>query len=69
MMGNGRLNKIECFHMFGTTEFKWKKVTALKLFHLTASPPLLESWFFHIPTQPLGGEDKGEGEFLSLGHW
>jgi hypothetical protein len=69
MMGNGRLNKIVCFYMLGTTEFKRKKVTALKLFHLTASPPSLKSWFFHIATQSQRGERKGDHWSLEFGDY
>jgi hypothetical protein len=39
IMGNRRLYKIEYFHMLGTPEPERLKVTALNLFHPTASPP------------------------------
>jgi len=38
-MGNCRLNKTECVHKLDTPELEQLKVTALNLFHLTASPP------------------------------
>jgi hypothetical protein len=41
------------------------KVTALNLFHPTASPPS-RSRFFHITTQSLVGEGGGEGEIKEL---
>ncbi len=41
-MGNHRLYKIECLHMLGTPESERLKVTALNLFHQTASPPFQE---------------------------
>jgi len=37
-MGNRRLHKTECAHMLGTPESERLKVTALNLFHPTASP-------------------------------
>jgi hypothetical protein len=40
------LYKIECLHTLGTPESERLKVTALNLFHLTASPPLQEVGFF-----------------------
>ena len=52
MMGNLRLYKIECFHKLGTSESERLKVTALNLFHPTASPPLYKSHLFLIATQP-----------------
>jgi len=39
-MGNRPLYKIERIHMLGTPESEGLKVTALNLFHPTASPPL-----------------------------
>jgi hypothetical protein len=56
-MGNRRLHKIECFHNVGTLESERLKVTALNLFHPTASPPFLKNLFFHIAT---GEEGRGE---------
>ncbi len=58
-MGNRRLNKAECIHILGTLEFERLKVSALNLFHPTASPPFPKSWFPHIVTQPLDGECQG----------
>jgi hypothetical protein len=51
-MGNRRLNKIECLHTLGTPESERLKVTALNLFHPTASPLLSKSRFSHIKKQP-----------------
>jgi hypothetical protein len=42
-MGDCGLYKIECFHVIGTPEFERLKVTALNLFHPTASPPFKKS--------------------------
>src|SRR4030042_2014163 len=54
-MGNRRLHKIERFHTPGTYESERLKVTALNLFHPTASPPFPKNRFFHIVTQsPVG---------------
>ena len=39
IMGNRRLYKAECIHMLGTLESEHLKVTALNLFHPTASSP------------------------------
>ena len=44
-MGNCHLHKIECFHTFGTPESERLKVTALNLFHPTASPPFQKVGF------------------------
>jgi len=38
MMGNRHLYEIEYLHTLGTTELERLKVTALNLFHPTASP-------------------------------
>ena len=59
-MGKYRWLKSECLHVVGDLESKRLKVAALNLFHPTASP-FCEEPCFHIATQPLGGEDKGEG--------
>jgi len=53
MMGNGRLHKIERFHTLGTPESERLNVTALNLFHPTASPPFQKVGVFHITTQSL----------------
>ncbi len=45
MMGNRRLYKIECFHMVAMSESERLKVTALNLFHPTASPPCVKVSF------------------------
>ena len=60
-MGNRRLYKIECVHMLGTPELERLKVTALNLFHSTASPLFQNVGFFHIATEPHWGEGGGEG--------
>ena len=54
-MGNRRLYKIEHFHTLGTSESERLKVTALNLFHLTASPRLPKDRFLYVATQPLKG--------------
>ena len=59
-MGNRRLYKIECLHTLGTPESERLKVTALNLFHPTASPRFPKNRFFYIATQSL----DGEGELL-----
>ena len=61
-MENRRLYEIECLHMLGTPESERLKVTALNLFHPTASPPFPKNPFFHIATQSLAGEGGGEGD-------
>ena len=52
-MGNRRLYKIEHFHTLGTSESERLKVTALNLFHPTASPRLPKDRFLYVATQPL----------------
>ena len=52
-MGNRHLYKIEYLHTLGTPESERLKVTALNLFHPTASPLFQNVDFFHIATQPL----------------
>ena len=54
-MGNRRLDKIECLNMLETQESKRLKVTALNLFHPTASSPLLLGSLS-------AGRGEGEGE-------
>jgi hypothetical protein len=54
-MGNHRLYKVGCFHIFGTPEFERLKVTALNLFHPAASP-LFQKVGFFILRQSLYGE-------------
>ena len=44
--------EIECFHTLGTPHLERLKVTALNLFHPTASPPFRKVGSFHITTQP-----------------
>ena len=62
-MGNRGLQKIERFHTLGTPESERLKVTALNLFHPTASPPFPKAGFFRIATQSLKG---GEGGLLMV---
>ena len=51
--------KIECLHMLGTYESERLKVTALNLFHPTASPLGAKVSLIHIVTQPLRGKRAG----------
>jgi hypothetical protein len=46
IMGNRRLYKMECLHTLGAPESEGLKVTALNLFHPTASPPFEKFGFF-----------------------
>jgi len=59
MMGNRRLNKIECFHVLGMYESERFKVTALNLFHPTASPRFQKANFLYYDTV---SKRRGEGE-------
>ena len=61
MMGNRRLYKIERFHAPGASESEPLKVTALNLFHPTASPLFPKNRFFHIATQSPVGRGIGSG--------
>ena len=61
-MGNCRLYEIECLHTLGTPESERLEVTALNLFHPTASPPFQKVGFFHIVTQSLRGEGRVRGK-------
>ena len=58
-MGNRYLYKIECFHTLGTAESERLKVTALNLFHPTASLFSENVGYFHIAIQPHRGEGVG----------
>jgi hypothetical protein len=60
-MEKRRLYKIECFHTSDTPESERLKVTALNLFHPTASPLFPKNRFIHIATQSRWGEGRGEG--------
>jgi hypothetical protein len=60
-MGDGRLYKIECFHVLGTPEFERLKVTALNLFHPTASSPFQEVGFFILRHSLWGERGKVRG--------
>jgi hypothetical protein len=55
IMGNRRLYKIECLHRLGKPESERLKVTALSLFHPTASPPLQKAGFFILRHSLNGG--------------
>ncbi len=55
-MENSRLHKIECTHMVELRESERLKVTALNLFHPTASPLFEKVGFFIIATESLEGE-------------
>jgi hypothetical protein len=55
--GNRRLNEMEYFHMPGMPEYKRSKVTALNLFHPTASPFSKKSVFLYYDT--VSGERIG----------
>jgi hypothetical protein len=59
------LYKVERFHTPGTSGSERLKVTALNLFHPTASPPLPKNRFFHIATQSPRGEENISCYFLS----
>jgi len=63
-MGNRRLHKIERFRTFGTAESERLKVTALNLFHPTASPLFQKVGFFILRYSLLAGRDEGEGIYL-----
>jgi len=60
-MGNGRLYKIERLHAPGTHESERLEVTALNLFHPTASPRFPENRFFYIVAQSRGGVGWDDG--------
>jgi hypothetical protein len=55
-MGNRRLYKIECLLTVGMPESEPLKVTALNLFHPTASPPFQKVGFFILRHSLLMGE-------------
>ena len=55
MMGNYHVHQIECFHTLGTPESERLKVTALNLFHPTASPPFQKVDFFILRQSLLKG--------------
>jgi len=55
-MGNRRLHKIERFYALGTPESERLDVTALNLFHLTASPLLRKVSFFILRNSFKGDE-------------
>jgi hypothetical protein len=56
IMGNHCLYKIQRFQVFATLESEQLKVTALNLFHPTASPPFLQRCVFsYYDTLSKGG--------------
>ncbi len=55
-MGNRRLYKIKYFHTLGTPESERLKVTALNLFHPTASPSLKKVGFLILRHNLEGGD-------------
>jgi hypothetical protein len=57
-MGNRRLYKIECLHMLGTRESERLKVTALNLFHPTASPSFNKLVISYYDTTSEGGDEE-----------
>jgi len=63
-MGNRRLHKIERFHMLGPPESERLKVTALNLFHPTASPLLQRIGFFILRHSLVGERGRGEGALV-----
>jgi hypothetical protein len=63
-MGNCRFHKIEFVQTFSKAESKRLKVTALNLFHPTASPLFKKVGFFHIATQSLEGEGRVGGRII-----
>ena len=64
-MGNRRLYKIEHFHTLGTSESERLKVTALNLFHPTASPRLPQrSVSLYCDTVSVGGELHSTGYLI-----
>jgi hypothetical protein len=58
-MGNRRLYKVEFFHMVGVPESERLKVTALNLFHPTASLLFQKILFSYCDTVSRGGGKKG----------
>jgi hypothetical protein len=65
-MGNRRLYAIECLHMVGMPESERLKVTALNLFHPTASPPFQKVNFLYCDTVSKEGEG-GSGQRMKEG--
>ncbi len=61
MMGNRRLNKIVCFYTIDTSESERVKVTALNLFHPTASPLVQKSVYSYCDTTSYDGGRLGWG--------
>jgi len=60
-MGNCHLYKNECFNTLGMPESERLKVTALNLFHPTASPPF-QKVGFSILRHSLKGRNVNEGK-------
>jgi hypothetical protein len=82
MMGDQRLYRIEGFHTPGASESGRLKVTALNLWEASRYPltsrfpasrppdrlsPFPKSRFFHMMTQTLEGEGRGEGDRRKYG--
>jgi len=60
-MENRRFHKIECLQTLGTAESERLKVTALNLFHPTASLPS-QKWVSSYCNQSPKGEGRGGGD-------
>jgi hypothetical protein len=59
-MGKDRLFEIKCFHRLTDPEVRWLKVSALNLFHPTASPLFRKPVLLYYDKFSRG-ERKGEG--------
>ena len=68
IMGNRPLYKIECLHTLSTRESERLKVTALNLFHPTASRLLRNLVFCHIATQPRQEQGRVRGSKVLEGN-
>ena len=63
-MGNRYFHKIERFHAFDMPECERFKVTALNLFHPTASPLLQKVGSFVLRHSLQGEGEGGDGEIV-----
>ncbi len=61
-MGNDRSYKIESPHTLRTAESDRLKITALNLFHPTASPPFQKVSFFILQHSLVGGREGLRGD-------
>jgi hypothetical protein len=61
VMGNRRLYNTKCIQMLGTPESERLDVTALNLFHPTASPSFQRVGFFILRHSIEGTGTKGKG--------